>query len=166
MEEGARFVSPVRQVTPINKHSALDVSTFDSYRGPTPGYTEQVYCLCLWADKNYLTKVMLRNAGSDKAVSMAFSTEELPFFTLWKNAVPYEDGYVTGLEPGTGYSLNRAIERKFGRVPKLAPLQSRSFTIDFSLHDSKEQVDAVAADIAKIQSGRKTQINKKPLIVE
>lgn len=166
MEEGTRFVAPVRQVTPINEHSALDVSAFDSYHGPTPGFAEQVYCLSLWADKNNFTKVMLRNAASDKAVSMAFSTEELPYFTLWKNPVAYEDGYVTGLEPGTGYSLNRAIERKFGRVPKLAPHQSRSFTIDFSLHDNKEQVGAVAADIAKIQSGRKTQINKKPLMVE
>ncbi|OHB76045.1 MAG: DUF4432 domain-containing protein, partial [Planctomycetes bacterium RBG_16_55_9] len=134
MEEGARFFGPARQVTPINEHAARDVSDYDVYPGPKAGLSEQVYCLHLWADENDRTKVMLRNAAGDKAVSMAYSVKELPFFTLWKNPVAYEDGYVTGLEPGTGFPRNRAIERKFGRVPKLGPHQSRTFTIDFELH--------------------------------
>lgn len=62
---------PVRQVTPINEHSAADVSTYSVYRGPTPGFAEQVYCLRLWADRNEQTKVMLRNAAGSRAVSMA-----------------------------------------------------------------------------------------------
>jgi len=166
MEKGARFVAPVRQVTPINEHSVSGVSTYNLYRGPTPGLAEQVYCMALWADKSDNTKVMLRNAAADRAVSMAFSTKQLPFFTLWKNPVALEDGYVTGLEPGTGFSGNRAIERKFGRVPKLAPHQSRFFTIDFSLHVGKNQVEAVAHEIAQIQAGRKTHADKKPLPVK
>jgi len=106
---------------------------------------------------------MLRNAAADKAVSMAFSIKQLPFFTLWKNPVAYEDGYVTGLEPGTGFPRNRAIERRFGRVPKLAPHQSRLFTIDFALHVGKDQVRAAADEIAHIQAERKTQVDKEPL---
>ena len=166
MEKGAKFVAPVRQVTPINKHSASDVSTYDIYRAPTPGLAEQVFCLRLWADKSERTKVMLRNAAADKAATMAFSINELPFFTIWKNPVAHEDGYVTGLEPGTGFSLNRAIERKFGRVPKLAPHQTRSFTIDFALLIGKEQVGAAANEIAQIRTGRKTRLDKKPLPIK
>jgi len=166
MEKGARFVAPARQVTPINEHSAKDISTYDVYRAPTPGFAEQVFCLRLWADNNDRTKVMLRNAAADMAVSMAFSIKQLPFFTLWKNPVAYEDGYVTGLEPGTGFPRNRAIERKFGRVPKLSPHQSRFFTIDFALHIGKEQVSAAANEIARILAGRKTQIDKKPLPID
>jgi len=166
MEKGAKFVAPVRQVTPINEHSASDISTYNLYPGPMPGFAEQVYCLRLWADSSGRTKVMLRNAAADKAVSMAFSIKQLPFFTLWKNPVAYEDGYVTGLEPGTGFSLNRAIERKFGRVPKLAPHQSRSFTINFTLHLGKDHVHTVAGQIAQIQAGRKTQVDKKPLPIK
>ena len=45
---------------------------------------------------------MLRNATGDNATSMTFSIKEPPFLTLWKNPVAVEDGYVTGLEPGTG----------------------------------------------------------------
>ncbi|MHC4227778.1 MAG: DUF4432 family protein [Planctomycetota bacterium] len=163
MEKGAKFFGPARQVTPISEHSASDVSNYDVYRAPTAGFPEQVYCLRLWADENDRTKVMLRNAAGDKAVSMAYSVKELPFFTLWKNPVAVEDGYVTGLEPGTGFPLNRSIERKFGRVPKLAPHQSRSFTIDFGLHAGKDQVNAAADDIARIWAGRKTKFDKTPL---
>jgi hypothetical protein len=97
---------------------------------------------------------------------MAFSIKQLPFFTLWKNPVAYEDGYVTGLEPGTGFPRNRAIERRFGRVPELAPHQSRLFTIDFALHVGRDQVRAAADEIARIQAGRKTQIDRDPLATE
>jgi len=162
MEKGARFFGPVRQVTPINEHAAKDVSDYDKYADPKAGFPEQVYCLQLWADQNDRTKVMLHNAAGDKAISMAYSVKELPFFTLWKNPVAQEDGYVTGLEPGTGFPRNRSIERKFGRVPKLAPHESRSFTIDFALHTDKDQVNTSADDIARIWAGRPTQVDSSP----
>jgi len=162
MEKGARFFGPARQVTPINEHAAKDVSNYDKYSEAKAGFPEQVYCLQLWGDENDRTRVMLHNAARDKAVSIAFSVKELPFFTLWKNPVANEDGYVTGLEPGTGFPRNRSIEREFGRVPKLAPHQSRSFNIDFALHTDKDQVNAAADDIARIWAGRQTQVDKSP----
>lgn len=163
MEKGAKFIAPVRQVTGINEHSASDVANYDLYPGPTPGFAEQVYCFRLWADVSDRTMVMLRNAAADKAVTMTFSIAELPYFTVWKNPAPYEDGYVTGLEPGTGFSRNRAVERRFGRVPKLAPHQSRSFNIDFAILTGKEKVHTAAGEISKIQAGRETKVDKKPL---
>jgi peroxiredoxin len=163
MEEGATFMGPTRQVTPIDTHSLSDVSDYHRLRAPKAGSPEQAYCLRLWADENDRTKVMLRNAAGDKAVSMAYSVKELPFFTLWKNPVANKDGHVTGLEPGTGFPRDRAIERKFRRVPKLAPHQSRSFTIDFALHAGKDQVNAAADEIALIWAGRRTQVDATPL---
>jgi len=166
MEEGAKFFGPVRQVTPINEHAAKDISSYDVYRAAQAGIAEQVYCLRLWADANDRTQVVLRNAAGTKAVSMAYSVKELPFFTLWKNPAATEDGYVTGLEPGTGFPRNRAIERKFGRVPKLGPHQSRSFTIDFALHTNKDQVFAAGQEVARIWAGRPTQTDTSPLPTE
>ena len=166
MEKGAKFVGPARQVTPINDHAASDVSNYDLYRAAKAGFPEQVYCLRLWADENDRTRVMLRNAAGDKAVSMVYSVRELPYFTLWKNPVAGEDGYVTGLEPGTGFPRNRSIERKFGRVPRLAPHQSRSFTIDFALHADKGSVTTAERDIARIRAGRNTTVDKTPLAAD
>ena len=69
---------------------------------------------------------------------------------------------MTGLEPGTGFPRNRSVERKFGRVPKLGPHESRTFTIDFALHTGKQQVSAVGDEIANIWAGRPTQVDKSP----
>ncbi len=166
LEKDARFVGPVRRMAPINAHAASGVSTYNLYTGPTPGVAEQVYCLWLWAGDNSRTKVMLRNARGDKGVAMAFSIRELPYFTIWKNPVALEDGYVTGLEPGTGFSRNRSVERKSGRVPKLAAHESRVFTIDFSLLPDQTRVASAAAEIERIQGGRGTQVDEQPLPVE
>ncbi len=155
----AKFFGPMRRITPIDEHSASDVSTFYSYREPMAEFAEQVYYLQLWADDNDQTKVMLHNAARDKAVSMAFSVEQLPFVALWKNPAAYEDGYVTALEPGTGFPRNKTIEREFGQVPKLAPNQSRSFAIDFTLHVGEEQVSKVQAQVANIWAGRRTKFD-------
>jgi len=162
MEKGAKFFGPVRQVIPIDDDAATDVSNYNLYRGPKAGSPEEVYFLRMWADENDRTRVMLRNAEGDRAVSMAYSVKELPFLALRKNQPAGEDAYVTGLEPSTGFPRNTSIEREFGRAPKLAPQQSRSFTIDFALHASKVRVNAAADDVARIWAGRSTKIDKAP----
>jgi len=166
MEDGAKFVAPVRRVTPINEHSAKDLTAYDSYGAPTADVAEQVYCLQLWAEKDNRTTVMLRNAAGDKAVTMSFSIVQLPYFTLWKNPTAIEDGYVTGLEPGTSYSLNRSVERKFGRVPKLAPHQSRPFSIDFTVLENNTDVQAAQSRIKAVARGRQTVVDSDPITVK
>ncbi len=167
MEQNARFIGPVKRVAPINASAAAaDVSTYDVCRGPAPGVPEQVYCLWLWADQNDRTKIMFRNARGDKAVVMAFSVQELPYFTIWKNPVALEDGYVTGLEPGTGFARNRAVERKSGRVPVLGPHQSRTFTLDFLMLTDADRITETAREIRRIQADRTIQVDEKPLPME
>jgi hypothetical protein len=109
---------------------------------------------------------MLRNAVGDRAVTLSFSIDELPFFTLWKNTNSAGEGYVTGLEPGTGFPYTRRIEREFGRVPRLSPGQSRHFGIDFSLKNSKEEVTQAENQIASVQAGRSTQVDPRPAAKE
>lgn len=150
LEEGSTFLAPVAQVTPINDYSAQDAENYATYAAPTTGFREQVYCMQLLADAEGQTLVMLQNQAHNRAASMAFSTEELPFFTLWKNTSAQSDGYVTGLEPGTGFPNPRQIEREQGRVPQLAPGATRSFHIDFSIHIGEAETQNVAAHITAI----------------
>jgi len=95
---------------------------------------------------------------------MTFSTEQLPYLTLWKNTTAVEEGYVTGLEPGTGFPANRRLERLAGRVPKLAPGQSRQFVIDYTILKGKDAVKGVQDQIAKLQGGQSPQLDSKPLV--
>lgn len=159
---GSRFVAPLRQVTPFNAHAAKDVSTYAEYGPPTLGFVEQVYNLRPNADDDGRSLVMLRNAAADRAVSMGFAVSELPYFTLWKNLTALEEGYVTGLEPGTGFPYTRRIEREAGRVPKLKPGETRRFSIEVGLHANASEVADVQARITRIQKGRAVQVDQAP----
>jgi hypothetical protein len=162
LEERATFVGPVRRVTPFNDHAAEGVGTYVTYAKPQAGFVEQVYCLRLFGDDKDRTLIMLRNKAKDRAVSMAFSVKELPYLTQWKYTAAVEDGYVTGLEPGTNYPYNRRLERKAGRVPKLAPGASHHATIDFAIHAGKDEVRRVVERITAIQAGRPTDVDDRP----
>jgi hypothetical protein len=163
LEAGAQFVAPLKRVTPINAHAAKAVAEYASYCGPTPGFVEQVYCLQTLADGEGRTMLMLRNGAGDRATSLSYAVEPLPCFTLWKNTNQREEGYVTGLEPGTSYPRNRRLERQAGRVPVLPPGGSRKFTLQFALQTSRDEVAAVADRIRQIQGQHRPQIDSEPL---
>jgi len=94
--------------------------------------------------------------------AMAFAVAELPYVTLWKNLTALEEGYVTGLEPGTGFPYTRRLEREAGRVPKLKPGETRHFAIDFGVHTTAAAVARLEEQIKRIQDGRSTQIDRAP----
>ncbi|UCF35819.1 MAG: aldose 1-epimerase family protein [Acidobacteriota bacterium] len=162
LEDGARFLAPVQRVFPINPHAARKVDRYDLFEAARTGFVEEVYCLEPIGDSEGKTTVMLRNHKGNRAAAMRYRVSELPCLTLWKNTAAEEDGYVAGLEPGTGFPYNRSIERRFGRVPILAGGESRSFRIDFLLLDSTSEVDETARLISAVQKGRKTQIDHSP----
>jgi uncharacterized protein DUF4432 len=164
LEEGSTFEAPAKQVTPFNDYAAKDVATWATYRGPTRDFDEQVYNLLLFADPNGLTTVMLRNTAGDRGIKLQYNVAELPYFTLWKNTDTEKQGYVTGLEPGTGYAYNRSIERNFGRVPKLPAGASRSFTLDYTVLPTTTDVAAVTREVSAIQGDRKTEVISQPQV--
>ena len=164
LAEGSKFEAPAKQVTPFNDYAAKDVATWPTYRAQTRDFDEQVYNFVLFADPNGLTTVMLRNKAGDRGVKLRYNVNELPYFTLWKNTDTEKQGYVTGLEPGTGYAYNRSIERNFGRVPRLPAGASRSFTLDYTILPTTTDVAAVSQEIAALQGDRKTQVDSQPQV--
>jgi hypothetical protein len=160
---GSRFVAAAKEVRPFNAHAAEGLDRFAEYVGPTKGFIEQVYGVLPFADENNRATVMLRNAKGDKGVTVSYRLDQLPYFTLWKNTTEIEEGYVTGLEPGTGFPANRSVERKAGRVPKLKPNETRRFAIDFAILAGNEQVDRAAAEITRLQNGLQTRFNPQPI---
>jgi hypothetical protein len=84
----------------------------------------------------------------------------LSYLTLWKNLAAKEDGYVTGIEPGTNFPNNRRTERNYHRVPKLAAGASHRMTLNFAILTSTEEVTAVTDRIATIQGHQQFVIDK------
>ncbi len=55
--------------------------------------------------------------------------------------------------------VNRSLERKAGRVPRLKPNEARKFAIEVAIHAGKSEVDRAAMLISGLQAGRQTQLN-------
>ena len=122
--KGSRVLTAAKRIAPFNAHAAEGIKNWSVYDGPTKGFIEQVYCLEPIADRDGRGIVMLENAAADRAVTLRWKTDRLPYLTVWKNTAAKETGYVTGLEPATGYAYTRRIEREGGRVPKIAPARN------------------------------------------
>jgi len=162
LEQGARFLVPVEVVSPFNNHAARQIKQYDQYPGPKPGSVEQVYNIQPLIDRSGRTLVIIRNKAADSAASLRFDTHELLYLTLWKNMAAQEDGYVTGIKPGTNYPNNRRIKCKHSRVPNLSPGESHYITIDFAIHVGTAEIEQVAQEVTRIQSDRRPLLNEKP----
>lgn len=150
LEAGAQFIAPIEQVTPLNDYAAKDLKTYQEYLGPTAGYGEQVYCLSMRTDDSGGTTTALQNQKGDLGVALRYDARSLPFFNLWKNTDTETDGYVTGLEPATGFPFNRSVEREHGRVPKLAHGETVSFRLSLEYLDSQQQASEIRKEIQEL----------------
>jgi hypothetical protein len=146
---GAEFIAPVKQVAPINAVSAAgDLVGWNRYSGPhAPPYAAQVFNMQLYADANGLTKAMLKSPQGDQGVLMTIDTKGLPYMNVWKNEVTAKAGYVTGLEPGTGFPNARTVERAAGRVSKLQGGEIYKVHLAIAALTSKAEVATAAAAI-------------------
>ena len=127
---GSQIVAPIQVIQASNDQASNDQASKDAKTctedwgligPPVAGQPEQCYFLKLRADKANDTQVLLKNANGSAGTAIAFNTSTLPCFTVWKNCVASEDGYVTGLEPGTNFPNPRSVEKECGRVVALAP---------------------------------------------
>jgi hypothetical protein len=162
LESGSRFVAPIKSVRPFDERAVTEIADYPVYYGPTKGYGETVYCMVLNAGSDGRTTVMLQNKAADRGVSISYNVDSLPFFTLWKNTDVGEKGYVTGLEPGSGFPYNRSVERERGRVKTIAPGKSKKFLVEVGVLTSAAAVKETAVAIGKIQGGKKTTVVQEP----
>jgi len=166
LEENATIFTPARSITPMNDHAAKGIDNWNSYQGPTPGFIEEVYLLEPQSDSESNTLALLANSDRTLATSVRWNLSELPYLTIWKNTATQEDGYVTGIEPATGFPFNRRIERKYGRVPTIQPGETRSFTLNFGIHRDEESIQSILTEIDEMQKNTVLKINRNPPATE
>jgi hypothetical protein len=162
LEGGSRLLAPIREVAPLTYRAAEGMDTFDTYAPPMPGFAEQVYVYDLIADNRGMTLALLESASADKAVCLRWPTASLPCFTVWKNTMAMEEGYVTGLEPATGYPNSRTFERSKGRVRVLPPGGSWSARWSIEVADNPDAVVALQAEVATLQAHAKMTVHRTP----
>jgi hypothetical protein len=162
LDAGSRVVAPVKTIVPRTPRAASGIKSWDSYAAPEPGFEEMVYFFELNAEASGATRALLKNAHATRGVSLLFNKQQLPWFTLWKNTTGENDGYVTGIEPGTNFPNPRSFETTKNRVVKLAPGQKQLFEVTLDYHGSSQEVSAAESAISKIQAGRAPQVHDQP----
>jgi Domain of unknown function (DUF4432) len=165
LEEGARFVAPVKTVTPRDRRAEEGIGTHNHYSGPEPGFAEQVFFYELHpnAEGDTRTLVLLENRAKDKAVVLRFDLAQLPAFTLWKNTGGLRDGYVTGLEPGSNYPNPRPFEHARKRVLALPAGGRHVAETRLEVLEGAAEVAAVEAQIAGPQGRGTPTVNSHPV---
>ena len=162
LEAGSRIVVPIREMAPQTPRAAEGIDTFETYSGPTAGFSEQVYCYDPLADSAGRTLAMLYNSASDKGFVVRWNRNELPCFTLWRNSAAVEDGYVTGLEPATNYPNFKSFERQQGRVRVLPPGGKWECTLMVEIFDTSADVARLLSEIVALQAHARALIHSKP----
>lgn len=117
----------------------------------------------LLGGKDGYARAMLVNKSLDKAVAHIFSIKELPYFTLWKNTAAEENGYVVGLEPGTGFPNTKCFERKNGRIIRLGSKEKYRVQFNVSVYLGKSSVKEAIDRVESIRDGVKPIIYKEPI---
>lgn len=162
--EGSEVHVAADRVSPRDARAAeIEVEDIFIYDEPTPGYVEQVYYIQPKANRTGQTPVLLHNKSGEQGMVMTFKPGQLKGLSLWKNTTALEDGYVTGIEPGTSYPNNRSIERKNGNVPVLKPGESQKFDLSFEILNSVERIGEIKKQIKSIQGNDATQFDAKPV---
>ncbi|MDG2469959.1 MAG: aldose 1-epimerase family protein [Pirellulaceae bacterium] len=147
---GTQLIAPVKTVVPRNEHAASAIADWQSYQGPTTGFEEQVYFLELNGDQNGDTQTVLKDADGNRGVAIDHNIRDLPCYTVWKNTTAIEDGYVTGLEPGTNFPNPRSFEGEQGRVIKIPGLGSRTMKVGLDFLSEPQAVQNAIAQTQKL----------------
>lgn len=162
VDPGAQFVAPLRTVVPRNDHAAEGLENWRSYPNEQAGFEEQVYFLELLAGEDGYTQALIKNAHSTQGVSMRFNKNKLPCYSVWKNPEAAEDGYVTGLEPGTNFPNPRSYEAAQNRVVNLPPGKTITFDFQLTVHGDEKGVAESEKAIAALQAGTEPTVFKTP----
>jgi hypothetical protein len=162
VEPGSRLSVPIRRLMPRDAHSALGIRDWNQYGQPRAGAIEDVFFAEQLAGADGFTEALLTDAAQKRAVSLRYHTAELPCFSLWKNGPTFEDGYVTGLEPGTNFPNPRSFEAAKGRVRRLAAGETVRFQLSIESLGSANAIADADRRIQALQAPATSEICTSP----
>lgn len=149
--EGSQLLLAANQIAARDSRAAQDLNAWHSYLGPTSGYAEQVYFCQPIADSQGWAQALLVCPDRSRGAMVSYKTDSLPYFTQWKNTAALEDGYVTGLEPATGYPNPHSVEKQQGRTVELSPGESRDFELVLEATRQPHQIAHWSSAIQSLQ---------------
>jgi len=114
-------IHDTEEIIPRKGAAADNLDTWDKFDPPIAGEEERVYLHRMKQSGDKTSRYTLRNRAvdPDMGVDVSFSSDTLPFLTLWKNPRPGE--YVAGIEPGNNHGEGIAFEEANGTLRYVEP---------------------------------------------
>mmetsp|Transcript_8841 Transcript_8841/g.12169 ORF Transcript_8841/g.12169 Transcript_8841/m.12169 type:complete len:320 (+) Transcript_8841:134-1093(+) len=156
--KGAKLFGTFDTVQAFDETALSDIKNWSTYEAPghVPPGGERLYCVTPFADGDGKAHVFFQDPTGTKGLYFKFKTRQLPYLSVWKNEDTESNGYVTGLEPGTGFPPNRSVERKAGRQPSIKPNETKTFELEYSLHSGISAVNAARARVEQVVGTKTT----------
>jgi len=164
LEKGAKFTAAVSEISPFNNYAKAGLKNWGTYLGPTKNFDEMVFNFKPIGDENGNTLAVLHNSLENKGVSVAYNIKQLPVLTLWKNTDTLNQGYVTGIEPGTSYAYSTKYQRPLGLVPKIKAGQSKQFDVTYTVLNSSFEVKSALGKVLEIQGNQVIKLIEQPIV--
>lgn len=159
---GSLVKVPAIQIAPRDAHAASFMDQYESYPAPTAGLAESVNYYQPRTDAAGNSLALLHNADATQACAVRYNTRKLPWFIVWKNPGALQDGYVTGLEPATGFPNFRTHERTQHRIVKLAAGASWDSKLTLEVTDQPADVERLVKEVAQLQGSIPPIVLDKP----
>lgn len=160
--EGSLVTVPSRDIVPRDERSGSLGESWNRYAAPAPGFAEDGFFFNPIANTDGWCTAVLANRAADQGFAVRFQTETLPWFTVWKNTMALEEGYVTGIEPGVNLPNLRPYERDHGRLPMIPPGKSYRCELELVAEDSSAGVAQLREEAARCQGTTPQKFHAKP----
>ncbi len=151
LEAGATVTVPSRDIVPRDARSGALGANWNRYAAPEPGFPEEGFFFNPIADASGWSTAVLTNSRRNQAFAVRFKPDTLPWFTVWKNTMALEEGYVTGIEPGVNLPNLRSYERDHGRLPQISPGESYRCDLQLVIANSSVAVQSLQQAAANCQ---------------
>lgn len=164
LEEGAKVTAAASEISPFNDYAKAGLKEWQTYLGPTKGFDEMVFNLKPIGDENGNSLAVLHNKAGNSGVALGYNVTQLPVLTLWKNTDTEQQGYVTGIEPGTSYAYNTKYQRPLGLVPTIKAGESKHFDVTYTVLRNTKEVSQALDNVADIQGKQTLKQIPQPLV--
>jgi hypothetical protein len=162
LEAGAKVTVPSQDIVPRDAKSGSLGLNWNIYDPPTAGFAEDGFFFNPLANADGWCTALLESKTTHRGFAVRFRTETLPWFTVWKNTMALEEGYVTGIEPGVNLPNLRPYERDHGRLPMIAPGKSYRCELELIIADGVEEIRRLQLEAASCQGSVKQQFHTTP----
>ncbi|HVO38518.1 MAG TPA: aldose 1-epimerase family protein [Spirochaetia bacterium] len=147
LDDSSELIAASKSIEPYDERSASGLKDAARFAAPQAEFSEMNFLHTMASDEHGITRAALvnRDLAGGLGLSVSYTTASLPYLSEWKMLADVD--YVVGIEPVNTKIANRAELRAAGRLPMLAPGESRDMELEIGVLEGGAEIDAFARGI-------------------